>query len=212
MKHIIFDFDGTIANSSIVFMNGWNQFADIYGYLQVNEKDIELARNMTLHESAKKFQFPMYKMPIILPKIYGYFKEHIHEISPYDGMKEVLQTLQDLGFQLYILSSNDKSNIESFLQLQGITSISEVFTSNKIFGKDRVLKKMMKQRQIAKEDIFYIGDELRDLEACNKCQIDFGWASWGLQGYEVLAHEKPKLLFDSPQHIVELLQQEKVGN
>ena len=210
MQHIIFDFDGTIANSSIVFMNGWNKFANQYRYLQVNEKDIQLARNMTIHECAKKFNFPMYKMPIILPKIYGYFKQHIDEISLYEGMKEALMGLKEQGYNLYILSSNDKSNIESFLQLQQLDGIDEVLTSNKLFGKDHVLQKFMKQRQIAASDIFYIGDELRDIKACNKCQIDFGWASWGLHGYELIAKENPKLLFDSPTHIVSQLRKEEI--
>ena len=202
MKHIIFDFDGTIANSSIVFMHGWNEYADQFNYLRVNEQDILLARTMTLQQCAKKFNFPMYKMPIILPKIYSYFKRHVHEIHLYDGMRETLNTLKQQGFKLYILSSNDKGNIESFLQIQQITAIDEVLTSNKLFGKDRVLQKFMKQRQIHKEEIFYIGDELRDIEACNRCGISFGWASWGLQGFDLIEKENPKLVFDTPEDIV----------
>ena len=203
---IIFDFDGTIANSSIVFMHGWNAYADQYRYLKVDESDIELARKLTLHECAKRFHFPMYKMPIILPKIYSYFKQHVHEIEAYEGMKEALEALKKEGYALYILSSNDKANIEAFLQHNDITVIDEVLTSNKLFGKDRVLKRFMRERKVEAESIFYVGDELRDIEACNKCNIDFGWVSWGLQGFELIEKEKPKMQFQQPSDIIKAFQ------
>ena len=208
MKKIIFDFDGTIADSSMVFMQGWNQFAKQYGYLPVNEDDIKLARNMTIHECARKFRFPMYKIPVILPKIYSYFKQHITEVQVYDGMKDVLKQLKKAGFKLYILSSNDKANIETFLQHNGIDEIDEVLTSNKIFGKDYVLKKFMKMYGYQPNEVFYIGDELRDIQACNKCGIPFGWASWGLQGLELIKKEKPMHLFYKANDIVRILVEE----
>lgn len=205
LQYIIFDFDGTIANSSIVFMNGWNKFADQYGYLPVDEGDILQARTMTIQECAKKFKFPMYKMPIILPKIYGYVNEHINEVTIYEGMKEVLFRLKEQGYKLCILSSNNRSNIERFLQLQQISCIDEVLTSSKLFGKDKILRLFMKQHNVGTKEIFYIGDELRDIEACNKCDINFGWASWGLHGYELIAPKNPSLIFNMPADITNQL-------
>lgn len=205
MKYIIFDFDGTIANSSIVFMHAWNEYADQYSYKKVSEHDIAEARTMTLQQCAKKFHFPMYKMPIILPKIYSYLHQRIDEVLLYDGMHEALQYLADEGYTLYILSSNNRENIEAFLNKEGIDVIEEVLTASKLFGKDRVLKKFMKQNQIAAADIFYIGDELRDAEACQKCAIDFGWVSWGLQGYDIMKQMNPNRIFETPADIVEQL-------
>ena len=202
MKTLIFDFDGTIANSSIVFMHGWNEFADQYGYLKVDEGDIALARGLTLHECAKKFHFPMLKMPIILPKIYKYFHANIGQVQPYEGICEMLKALKEAGNELVILSSNEKRNIDAFLKQHGITEFQTILSANKLFGKDRTLKKFMKDRQLNGESIFYIGDELRDLQACQKCGISFGWVSWGLQGEQLINPYNPSNKFYSPNDII----------
>lgn len=202
MKTIIFDFDGTIADSSQVFMHGWNAFAEQYHYLKVDESDIALARTMTLHECAKRYRFPMMKMPIILPKIYRYYNAHIKSVKPYDGIHDMLKLLKEAGHELVILSSNEKKNIEDFLIANEITEIETVLSANKLFGKDRTLKKFMKDRRLKTSNLFYIGDEQRDLEACKKCDIPFGWVSWGLHGEELIEPYEPAHKFYNPKQIV----------
>lgn len=202
MKTIIFDFDGTIADSSEVFMHGWNAYADQYGYLKVDEEDIRLARSMTLHECAKRFQFPMLKMPIILPKIYRYYHAHISEVKPYDGVQDMLKFLKAEGHHLVIVSSNEKANIEGFLKLNEIQEFETVLSANKLFGKDRALKRYMQEKSMDPTSLYYIGDEVRDLEACKKCRIPFGWVSWGLQGEEIIEAYAPAKKFFSPKDII----------
>jgi len=201
LKTIIFDFDGTIADSSKVFMHGWNQFAEQYGYKKVDESDIRLARKLTLHQCAKRFQFPMLKMPIILPKIYTYYHAHMELVIPYEGIVDMLDALKRAGYTLAILSSNEKRNIEAFLARHNITQFDKVLSANKLFGKDRTLKSFMKEARLDPTLIYYIGDELRDLEACKKCAIPFGWVSWGLQGEELIAAHAPANKFYSPLEI-----------
>lgn len=203
MKTIIFDFDGTIADSSYVFMHGWNAFADQYGYKKVDERDIASARGLTLHECAKRFHFPMMKMPIILPKIYRYYNEHISQVSPYVGIADMLKALKAAGHQLVILSSNEKKNIDDFLAVHALKEIDLVLSANKLFGKDRALKRYMRDARIDASNLFYLGDELRDLEACQKCGIAFGWVSWGLQGEELIAPHGPTFKFYSPMEITD---------
>lgn len=206
MKTIIFDFDGTIANSSIVFMNAWNEFAPQYGYLQVDESHIQQIRKLTIQQGAKKYNFPMIKLPFILPKMYSYVHTHIHEVEPYEGMVDVLHLLKKAGYKLVILSSNDQRNIESFLQHHQLLLFDKILTSSKLFGKDRTLKLYMKESGEQPHDIFYIGDELRDFEACKKCRIAFGWVSWGLQGEELIeAAGGIAEKFYEPAHIVKKL-------
>lgn len=201
METIIFDFDGTIADSSYVFMNGWNAFADQYGYEKVDEQDIKLARSMTLHECAKRFRFPMLKLPVILPKIYSYYNAHISKVDPYGGIVEMLHQLKQAGYRLVILSSNEKKNIEDFLERHEISVFDTVLSANRLFGKDRTIKKYMRDTGVAASQLFYIGDELRDLDACKKCNIPFGWVSWGLQGEELIKPHAPANLFYNPNDI-----------
>lgn len=202
LKYIIFDFDGTLANSAQVYIDAWNSLADKYKYLPITIDDLAEIQHLDNHSKAKKFQFPMHKLSIILPKIYRYFNEHAHEVPLFEGMKEMLETLSSKGYKIIILSSNEKRNIESVLKREDIRTISEILSSKKLFGKDKVIKKFMKQYQLKPEQLLYVGDELRDIQACNKLGVPFMWVSWGLDGYELIEKENPQFIVHTPDDIV----------
>ena len=205
MKYVIFDFDGTLADSNHLFMKAWNLYADQYHYDRVTEEDLVTSRNLTIHERAKKYRFPMHKLPIILPKVNRYFKEHIDEVQLFEGILEMLNSIQQAGYTIVIISSNAKENIELLLKQQKVHVVSQVLTSSRLFGKDTVIKKFMKQQKLTQDDVLYVGDEIRDIIACNKVGVPFVWVSWGLDGYELIEKENPSYVVHSPKELSELL-------
>lgn len=205
MKYVFFDFDGTLADSNHLLMKAWNLYADQYHYDRVTEEDISTSRNLTIHERAKKYRFPMHKLPIILPKVYAYFQEHIEEVQLFEGISEMLYNIQQADYKIVIISSNAKENIELLLKQQQVHSVSQILTSSRLFGKDTVIKKFMKQQKLTVDDVLYVGDEIRDIIACNKVGVPFVWVSWGLDGYELIEKEKPTYVVHSPKELSELL-------
>lgn len=205
MKYVIFDFDGTLADSNHLFMKAWNLYADQYHYDRVTEEDTVTSKNLTIHERAKKYRFPMHKLPIILPKVNRYFKEHIDEVQLFEGILEMLNSIQQAGYTIVIISSNAKENIELLLKQQQVHVVSQVLTSSRLFGKDTVIKKFMKQQKLTQDDVLYVGDEIRDIIACNKVGVPFVWVSWGLDGYELIEKENPSYVVHSPKELSELL-------
>lgn len=205
MKYIIFDFDGTLADSTEVLMHAWNLVADQHQFEKLNKEDIPALKNLSIQERAKKFRFPLYKLPVVLPKIYRYMKEHIDEIKLFDGINEVLNTLGQRGYHIIILSSNDSENIKLLLKQEQVSAVSQVLTSSKIFGKDAVLKKFMKQENLVPEQCLYVGDEVRDILACKKVRVPFMWVSWGVDSYELIVKEKPDYIVHTPAEIIQTL-------
>ena len=108
MKYVIFDFDGTLADSNHLSMRAWNLYADQYHYDRVTEEDIVTSKNLTIHERAKKYRFPMHKLPIILPKVNRYLKERIDEVQLFEGIPEMLNSIQQAGYTIVIISSSAK--------------------------------------------------------------------------------------------------------
>lgn len=45
MKHIIFDFDGTLADSTAVFASAWNTLAQKYKFKGIELKEIDTLKN-----------------------------------------------------------------------------------------------------------------------------------------------------------------------
>lgn len=91
------------------------------------------------------------------------------------------------------------------MQQEQINCVTEVLTSSKLFGKDKVLKKYMKQQNIDCNDILYVGDEVRDIIACNKVNIPFMWVSWGLDGLELIEKENPTYTVHTPNELIKIL-------
>ncbi|WP_342581602.1 HAD hydrolase-like protein [Ureibacillus sp. FSL W7-1570] len=205
MKYIIFDFDGTLANSAEVYVNAWNAYAKKYNYLPLTLEELQEIQHLDNYSRAKKYHFPMYKLSIILPKIHQYFNEHIREVPLFDGVKEMLESLHAGGYEIAIISSNKKDNIVEILKRENIDSVSEVISARRLFGKDVAIRKFMKRHQLAPQDLLYVGDELRDIQACNKVGVPFMWVSWGLDSFELIEKEKPAYVAHSPKEIADQL-------
>ncbi|MFJ7952519.1 HAD-IA family hydrolase [Lysinibacillus sp. NPDC096418] len=205
MKHIIFDFDGTLADSTQVFMSTWNTLADKYQYKKIKLNELESLKKLSLTERSKLFNFPMYKIPIIIPQFYRLFRQSIKEIPLIDGMKDLLQELKMKGHTITIISSNDQENILEFLKLNKIDTVTNVICSSHIFGKDKIIHKYLKDQQLKPSEVIYVGDEQRDIVACKKVGVPIIWVSWGYDAIEVVRSEKPDFKVYAPAEILEII-------
>ena len=205
MKHIIFDFDGTLADSTAVFASVWNTIARKYDFHEVKLEDIDALKKISLIERSKLFNFPLHKLPIILPQFYRLYQQSLQGVHLFDDIKDVLKAITDKGYTIAIISSNASDNIEVFLKMNGIDDVSEVLCSSRIFGKDKVIKKYLKDANIKRTDVFYVGDEQRDIVACKKVGIPIIWVGWGYDAIEVIESEKPDYKVFSPAEILDII-------
>ncbi|MGE7926113.1 HAD hydrolase-like protein [Lysinibacillus xylanilyticus] len=205
MKYIIFDFDGTLADSTAVFASAWNTIAQKYKFKGIELKEIESLKKLSIAERSKLFDFPMYKLPMILPQFYRLYRQSLNDVHLYDGIKEVLMEIDKKGYKILIISSNSQENILEFLKMNSIHCVSNVLSSTRIFGKDKVIKKFLKDSGITTSDVFYIGDEQRDIVACKKVGVPIIWVSWGYDAIEVIQQEEPEYKVTTPQEILNII-------
>ncbi|MGE7113422.1 HAD hydrolase-like protein [Lysinibacillus sp. NPDC047702] len=205
MKYIIFDFDGTLADSTAVFASAWNTLAQKYKFKGIELKEIESLKKLSIAERSKLFDFPMYKLPMILPQFYRLYRQSLNEVHLYEGIKDVLMEIDKRGYKILIISSNSQENILEFLKMNDIHCVSNVLCSNRIFGKDKVLKKFLKDSSSTASDVLYIGDEQRDIVACKKVGVPIIWVSWGYDSIEVIQQEEPEYKITVPKEILEII-------
>lgn len=205
MKHIIFDFDGTLADSTAVFASAWNTLAQKYKFKGIELKEIDALKKLSISERSKLFDFPMYKLPMILPQFYKLYRQSLNDVHLFNGMKEVLLEIDKRGYKILIISSNSKDNILEFLKMNGIHCVADVLCSNRIFGKDKVMKKFLKESNVHSSDVLYIGDEQRDIVACKKAGVPIAWVEWGYDAKEVVKNEEPEYKVATPQEILEII-------
>ncbi|WP_374967454.1 HAD hydrolase-like protein [Lysinibacillus sp. RS5] len=205
MKYIIFDFDGTLADSTAVLASAWNTIAQKYKFKGIELKEIESLKKLSIAERSKLFDFPMYKLPMILPQFYRLYRQSLNDVHLYDGIKDVLMEIDKRGFEILIISSNSQENILEFLNMNGIHCVSNVLCSNRIFGKDKVIKKFLKDSNITPSEVIYIGDEQRDIVACKKVGVPIIWVGWGYDAIEVVQQEEPEYKVATPQEILNII-------
>ncbi|MGE7987379.1 HAD-IA family hydrolase [Lysinibacillus fusiformis] len=205
MKHIIFDFDGTLADSTAVFASAWNTLAQKYKFKGIELKEIDTLKKLSISERSKLFDFPMYKLPMILPQFYKLYRQSLNEVHLFEGMKEVLLEIDKRGYKILIISSNSKDNILEFLKMNGIQCVADVLCSNRIFGKDKVMKKFLKESNVSSSEVVYIGDEQRDIVACKKAGVPIIWVEWGYDASEVIQNEEPEYKVSTPEEILEII-------
>ncbi|TSI05439.1 HAD-IIIA family hydrolase [Lysinibacillus sp. BW-2-10] len=205
MKYVIFDFDGTLVDSKSALLTAWNTIADKHNFKKVKIEEIEELRKISIKERSLRYDFPLYKLPIIMPLFYQTYNKSIKEVTLIEGMKELLDELNHNGYKIAIISSNSKENIEGFMKDRGVQNISTILCSSRIFGKDKIMKKFLKEKQLGPDDVIYVGDEERDIVACKKVGIKVVWVEWGYDAFEVVQREQPDYIATEPKDILTII-------
>ena len=204
-RMILFDFDGTIADSFREMMEIFNEVADEYGYDKIAKENVLLLRNLSSREIVKKFDIPKWKLPFFVRKAKKIFNRRLFTIPMVDGMKEMLETLREQECSLGILTSNSEKNVSDFLKRQKVDVFSFIFSETSLFGKDKALKKIMRRYNLKPKNVVYIGDETRDIEAAKKSGAASVAVCWGFNSEEILKRYAPDHIADKPDNLLKYL-------
>ena len=203
--NIIFDFDGTIADSFLLVMQKFNLLADEFGFRCIDSTEIERVRNLPSNELIKYFRIPFYKLPKVLMRVRAMMREEMREIPLIPEMNAVVEALDGKGYRLTILSSNSAENILNWLQYHDMqTFFSGIEGKASYFGKVYSLKRLIRANAMDRSDTYYVGDETRDIEAARKCQIASVAVTWGFNSESDLSGFYPHFLVRKPEDLLGL--------
>ena len=199
VKVIIFDFDGTLADTLDALVRITNRLAEEFGYQTAAPEELSTVRALSSREIVKKSGISFLKLPFLLKKIREELQPEIQTLNPIPEIKEALIELKREGYCLGILTSNSENNVKTFINNQGMQDIfSFVYSETSIFSKDKSLKKLMRKNHLNSEEVIYVGDETRDIEASKKINIKVIAVTWGFNSGEVLAKHQPDFLIHEP--------------
>jgi phosphoglycolate phosphatase len=194
---IIFDFDGTLADTFPWFAGVINQVADQYGFKRIEAHEVETVRGYEGRQILKHLGVPLWRIPKIASDLRMRMAADIKEVSLFPGTKEFLEDLKDRGARLAVVSSNLAENIGYVLGQDVATLFSHYACGVSMFGKERKLRSIVKQSGVPRQSVIYVGDEIRDLHSARKVGIAFGAVSWGYNRIEAIQAHGPDLVFDT---------------
>jgi len=208
IKHIVFDFDGTLVDSTEVIVKVYNELADQYQFKKLRKEEYRAIMSLPLKERMKALHVPASKI-LLLRKIFREFQMkyrfYLKSVRILEGVFDVAYQLKEKGYKLSIITSNSASNIREYFNHREIDLFPHIQSSQGLFGKHRAIKNYMRQYQLTNKDLIYIGDEVRDIQASKKNRIDVIAVAWGLDPREALLSEEPSYYVEHPTQILEIV-------
>lgn len=83
-----------------------------------------------------------------------------------------------------------------------------VYSAKNFFGKHHTINAFLRKTEISRDAAVYIGDELRDIEACRKSNIRIISVAWGFDSAELLSKASPDYLVHHPEQILDAIEEE----
>ena len=205
-KLVLFDFDGTLADSFPWFLELANKAAAEYRFARIEEADTERLRGY----GARQVMAHLGRAPWNLPLVARFMKQQmameIDRISLFPGVDLMLEGLFRKGVTIAVVSSNSEENIRRMLGARLSAFIRHYEGGISMFGKRHKLRKVLEASGVQPAEALAIGDEIRDLEAARAEGIAFGAVTWGYTNPEALRALAPEEVFASPEEILTQLE------
>ncbi len=204
IRSLIFDFDGTVADSFDATVRIANALGPVFGYRPAQPDEVEVLRTWSYSRVASELGVSWHKIPLIAARIRKELSENVAHLETFPGLPTVLGELRARGFGLGILTSNSKSNVERFLAARGLDQFDFVSTSSSVWGKQRRLKALLRSHKLRADEVAYVGDEVRDIEATRPLDICMVAVGWGYSAVDHLAEHRPQHLITKPAELLDI--------
>lgn len=201
---LIFDFDGTLAQTLEAGIAIFNEIGPGYGLKPVSAEDVQELRK--LHTRALLDHLGVSRLLAV--KLVAHVRKVLHEridgVGLIPGVGEAIRLLWQEGFRLGILSSNSADNVRRFLQHHRLLDCFGFIEAGvSLFGKQQRIRHVLKKMKATPAESIYVGDETRDMEAARRAGVCAVAVCWGANGREAMLTEGPEYCVDSPPELVQ---------
>lgn len=181
---ILFDMDGTLADSDPMLVKTFNDLYDKYkGGKRRPPEEIYYFSGPPIRETLKK-EFPELDLDFIFKEFhdisYSYYNDYI---LPYEHSKEVLHKLKKDGFKLGVVTNKQHNLTIVALKVIDLEDVFDVIVGLNDVSKGKPDKEgILKAIDSLGGDIktaLYVGDNAVDLESANNAGIDCCLVNWG---------------------------------
>ncbi len=195
-RAIIFDFDGTIADTVPIMLDIYHKKAETKGWPVITPTTLVELKKGSIKQAMRWAGVKFWQIPGLLSMGRSYMKERANDIQMFDGIPQLMKDIP-ASTDLYVLSNNDSTTIEQVLIANGLNNKVRVLPRPSLFNKDKSIKRLLKLNKYFNKDVIMVGDEVRDIEAGRKAKIHSVGVSWGLQDKSLLKKAKADEVCDS---------------
>ncbi|WP_377473988.1 MAG: HAD-IA family hydrolase [Microcoleus anatoxicus] len=205
IKVIIFDFDGTLADTIDVLLSITNRLSAEFGFKSATKEELAQLSTLTPWQLLTYSGISLFKLPLLIRKLKAELRNEIANIQLFAGIKEVLLELKTQGFTLGIITSNSRENVLVSMKNNGLEGVFDFIDSATTFGKHKIIYRWLRRENFNPEQVVYVGDEVRDIEAAKRTGIKVIAVTWGFNSQSALAASSPDFLIEHPAELIPII-------
>lgn len=203
---VIFDFDGTLADSYPWFLSVFQDLAQRYRLPRMDLTDLEKLRSFDVRQILKEYHIPLWKVIVIGNHMKKLMASQIDEIHLVNGMQNVIERLGAAGVKLAVVTSNAERNVRQVLEPGCLEYFGWIESGVSLFGKKKKFQQILRKSGVPADRALSIGDEVRDLHSARAANIPFGAVTWGYTDRQILQAHAPEAVFEHPEQILEAVE------
>ncbi|TKK66941.1 HAD family hydrolase [Ilyomonas limi] len=200
LKAVIFDIDGTLANTVPLCIQAFRQALEPQLHRPLSDEEIKAAFGPDEEGTIASFNPPDVKNAT---NNFMRYYEALHEEmcpEPFNGIKDLLRTLKSNGVRLAIATGKGKDCSLLSLQRFDILLYFGIIENGAREGsrKPQAIQQIVNAFGVQKEETLYVGDAPGDIKESRKAGIHVVAAAWaGSADKKKLEEEHPDGIFDS---------------
>lgn len=177
MAAIIFDFDGTIADSFGFVVDFLVAEA---GREPLTAEEKQALRGRSMASIGRGLGLSWLRLLRLFFKGRQRMGRVVNQLQPFDGLPGLIEKLHAEGHELFVLTSNTVPNVHKFLHHHNLhTYFLEVYGGIGLFGKASALRRLLREQQLETKNSIYVGDEVRDVQAAQSIGVRIVAVTWG---------------------------------
>src|SRR3989344_5808294 len=144
-KLILFDFDGTLADTFKELIDINNKLYKKLGTDPIDYYEAIKLRDVPMRDWLKIIEIPIWKVPKFIRTIVNELEKRISKLTLFAEMANVIQTLVTQKIKLGVITTNSVENVQAFLNLNQLRQISFVKHADFLAGKSRVIQETLSE-------------------------------------------------------------------
>ncbi len=210
--YVIWDFDGTIANTNDVILDSWQATFEHYLGHRLPVRDIEATFGETLRHTIAEL-IPGESYEEVRDYYRAYQDAHCQgRVYIFEGVRELLERLRAEGYRIGIATSRTQYSFWKYMKELGIDSYVDVLVSMEDVEKHKPdpesINKVLDKFGAAPEEAIMIGDTKYDVGCANNAGVDsvlVGWSHYVDMDSMAADGFVPTYIIEKPEELMKLI-------
>jgi phosphoglycolate phosphatase/pyrophosphatase PpaX len=196
-KAILFDFDGTLANTLPICLEAFRRTVLAHGGTNLENREIRSTFGPS-EEGVMKVLVPNEPQESLVT--YHRHYEELHSLlqAPFEGLAELLGEFRRLGTKLAVVTGKGAQSLEISLRCVGLDGFFDALEAGCERGpcKPEGIERILKSWDIVPSDALYVGDSVHDVRSARQVGMPIAAVSWAdPESHSVLAAANPDFIF-----------------